>query len=69
MGPEARRRRAVALNQARLTPRASRRGPAAGSRPDPTGPMPPDWQVALVLMGVGFLVVVLILSEAIFKVF
>jgi len=69
LGPEARRRRAVALNQARLTSRASRRGSAPGSRPDPTGPMPPDWQVALVLMGVGFLVVVLILSEAIFKVF
>ena len=67
--PEARRRRAVALNQARLGPPASRGAPAPGSRPDPTGPMPPDWQVALVLMGVGFLVVVLILSEAIFKIF
>src|SRR5437763_1104363 len=33
LGPEARRRRAVALNQARLTPRASRRGSAPGSRP------------------------------------
>jgi hypothetical protein len=67
LAPEARRRRAVALEQARLAP-SSRRRPASGARPDQNEPMPPDWLVALVLMSVGFLVVVLILTEAIFKV-